>query len=242
LPGCTDLELGPPRLTHRETDTVVGVVVTRVVLVRHGESLAQVRKIVGGHRGCEGLSDLGRRQAEALRERLVRTGELRDATALYSSVMPRAIETASIIAPALGALDVVRECDFCESHPGEGDGLSWEEYDGRWPAAATWNPDLPRDPGGETFNEMAARVARALDTIVARHSGELVVVACHGGVIVHTMFRWLGLTPNGAGRAWLNPVNSSLTEWRFGVESPYSKLTSLTELVRFNDHSHVRGV
>ena len=89
---------------------------------------------------------------------------------------------------------------------------------------------------------MAARVARGLDTIVERHPGELVVVACHGGVIVHSMFRWLALPPNGTGRAWLNPVNTSLTEWRFGVESPYSKLTTQTELVRFNDHSHVRGL
>jgi hypothetical protein len=55
------------------------------------------------------------------------------------------------------------------------------------------------------------------------------------------MFRWLGLPPNGTGRAWLNPANSSLTEWRFGVESPYSKLSTSTELVRFNDHSHVPG-
>lgn len=219
----------------------MGVVATRIVLVRHGESLAQERRIVGGHRGCAGLSDLGRRQAQALRDRLAQTGELHGATALYASVMPRAVETASIIAPAIGSLEVVRDCDFCESHPGEGDGLSWEEYDGRWPAVAAWDPDLRRDPGGETFNEMAIRVGRGLDTIIERHSGELVVVACHGGVIVHSMFRWLGLSPNGTGRAWLNPVNTSLTEWRFGVESPYSKLTLLTELVRFNDHSHVRG-
>lgn len=214
--------------------------VTRIVLVRHGESLAQERKIVGGHRGCEGLSDLGRRQAQALRDRLARTGELDGATALYASLMPRAVETASIISPAVGSLEVVRDCDFCESHPGEGDGLSWEEYDGRWPPATEWDPDLARDPGGETFNQMAARVARGLDTIIERHQGELVVVACHGGVIVHSMFRWLALPANSTERAWLNPVNTSLTEWRFGVESPYSKLTSLTELVRFNDHSHIR--
>ena len=51
--------------------------VTRLVLVRHAESMATVRRIVGGPRSCTGLSELGRRQAEALRDRLARTGEVR---------------------------------------------------------------------------------------------------------------------------------------------------------------------
>jgi 2,3-bisphosphoglycerate-dependent phosphoglycerate mutase len=67
---------------------------TRIVLVRHGESLAQELGILGGHTGCTGLSTRGRRQAGALRERLASTGELAGAAALYASVMPRAIETA----------------------------------------------------------------------------------------------------------------------------------------------------
>jgi broad specificity phosphatase PhoE len=100
------------------------------VLVRHGESMAMVDSVVGGHEGCRGLSDLGRRQVEALRDRLAATGELR-ADALYASVLPRAIETAEILAPALGGLDVRQDCDLCEQHPGEGDGLTWAEFEER---------------------------------------------------------------------------------------------------------------
>ena len=37
---------------------------TRLVLVRHGESRAIVDEIVGGHEGCKGLTDEGRRQAQ----------------------------------------------------------------------------------------------------------------------------------------------------------------------------------
>ena len=47
---------------------------TRLVLIRHGESRATVDEIVGGHDGCQGLTDRGRRQAEALRDRLGATG------------------------------------------------------------------------------------------------------------------------------------------------------------------------
>jgi broad specificity phosphatase PhoE len=214
---------------------------TRIVLLRHGESLAQERRIVGGHKGCAGLSERGRRQVEALADRLRRTGELTEASALYASIMPRAVETASIIAGALGMDEVRQDCDFCEHHPGEGDGLDWDEFDRRYPAPEGWDPHLRRDPGGETWAEMAERVARGLDTLVDRHAGSTVVVACHGGVVIQSMMRWLGLEVGGGDRAWLSPVNSSMTEWRFGP-NPFLKATLPIELVRFNDHAHLAGV
>ena len=213
---------------------------TRIVLVRHGESRAQDERFVGGHAGCTGLSDRGRRQVEALRDRLAGSGELAAATVLYSSVLPRAVETAGILAPALGDLEVRQDCEFCESHPGEGDGLPWEEFDRRWPRGAEWTPDTRRDPGGETFGEMGARVAGRLDRLAAEHPGETVVVACHGGVVVHSMLRWLDLNDTGRGRAWMDPANSSVTEWRL-AENPYWAGALAVELVRFNDHSHLRG-
>jgi len=212
---------------------------TRVVLVRHGESLAQETRVVGGHQGCTGLSELGRRQAHALRARLERTGELRDAAAVYTSVMPRAIETAEIIAPAINGSVASQRCDFCEHHPGEGDGLTWEEYERRFPTPEEpWHPDQRRVPGSETWNEMHARVSQALDQVVADHAGELVVIVCHGGVIVQAMAKWLGLGPVDNNRAWLDPCNTSLTEWRFGA-SRFAPRNLPVELVRFNDFAHL---
>ena len=213
------------------------------MLVRHGESRAQEQHIVGGHAGCLGLSERGRAQARALARRLAASGELAGASALYTSLMPRAIETAAILVEAVGGHRVVQDCDFCEHHPGEGDGLSYEEFDRRWPAPdpELWSADLRRDPGGETWTEMATRVARGLDGVLARHPGETVVVVCHGGVVVHSLVRWLGLEPGWhAGRAWLDPVNTSLTEWRFGGDR-FLLGTVGVELVRFNDHSHLLG-
>lgn len=213
---------------------------TRVVLVRHGESLAQERRVVGGHLGCKGLSERGRRQVTALRDRLTGTGELAGASALYSSVMARAVETAQILAPALGDLEVRPECGFCENHPGEGDGMDVAEYDRRWPFPADWTPRSRRDPGAESFEEMGERVRTGLDALIERHPGETVVVACHGGVVVHAMLRWLDIAPDDRERAWVNPVNSSLTEWHFSP-NPFWKDTLPVELVRFNDHAHLHG-
>jgi len=198
---------------------------------------------VGGHAGCAGLSDRGRRQAAALAERLAATGELADVDAVYTSLMARAVETAAILAPALGGATAVQDCDFCEHHPGEGDGLTYQEFDRRWPVPDRWDPEARRDPGGETWNEMAARVRRGLDGILARHAGGTVLVVCHGGVVVHTMIRWLGLTmpvTASGGRAWLDPANTSLTEWRFGAPPVWFRGTADgVTLVRFNDHGHL---
>jgi probable phosphoglycerate mutase len=96
-----------------------------------------------------------------------------------------------------------------------------------------------RAPGWETWEEMSNRVGRALESLVERHPGETVVVACHGGVVVHSMLRYLGLDPlEGGARAWMAPDNASLTEWRF-ASNPYEKSTLPVQLVRYNDHAHL---
>jgi probable phosphoglycerate mutase len=215
---------------------------TRIVMVRHGESRAQELRIVGGHEGCTGLSDRGRAQVAALRDRLAETGELGDDVVLYASLMPRAVETAEILAPALGDLAVVQDCDLCENHPGEGDGIPWDEFEARYPMPTTgWSADHRRDPGGESWNEMATRVARGIDGLVDRHPGRTVVVATHGGTIVQAMLRFLAIDPQSdARRAWFSPENSSLTEFRRAA-NPYQRATLDWELVRFNDVAHLTG-
>jgi broad specificity phosphatase PhoE len=66
------------------------------------------------------------------------------------------------------------------------------------------------------------------------------VVACHGGVIVHTMLRWLAIGGDGRERAWFSPENASITEWRYGPD-PYRDRSIAWELARFNDRAHLVG-
>lgn len=217
---------------------------TRLVLVRHGESRGQEGRFVAGHDGCKGLSERGRAQVTALRDRLAATGELGSDVVLYASVMPRAVETATILAPALGDPAVRQECDLCEFHPGIGDGLPWDEFDARFPRPedGAWDPDHRRVPGGDTWNEMTSRVSGAVDRLLAAHSGRTIVVACHGGPIVQVLLRFLAIDAGDRTRprAWLNPENASLTELRQG-SSPYQTGALDWELVRFNDIAHLAG-
>jgi probable phosphoglycerate mutase len=212
---------------------------TRLVLIRHGESRSTVDQVVGGHEGCTGLSERGRAQAEALAARLDATGELGDATVLLTSILPRAVETAEIIAPALGGLVAKQDCDLCEIHPGEADGLTWEEFRNRYVP-----PDTPRNlyrawsPGGESWAVFTARVGAALGDVASRHQGETVVVVCHGGVIEGS-FAAFGNQP--LRRPFdVSIENTSITEWRWGESSPYGPSGELRwKLVRFNDSAHL---
>ena len=207
---------------------------TRLVLVRHGEAVCNVSGVVGGPRGCTGLSPAGVRQAEALRDRLAAGGALRGAAALYSSVLPRAVETAGIIRSAVGdgSLEVVADCGLCELHPGEADGLTWPEFTARY-AEPDWDaePDTALAPGGESWSSFTARAAGALEGVGRRHPGETVVVVCHAGVIESAMLRLLALPPGA--RLRLRTEHTSLTEFEADERG------SAWRLLRYNDAAHL---
>jgi len=214
--------------------------VTRLVLVRHGESRATVDRMVGGHDGCRGLTERGMRQAQALADRLVRTGELADASMLFTSVLPRAIETAEIVAPALGGLKVSQDCNFCELHVGAADALlPWVEFEKRYqPEEHRHDRFRPAAPGAESWATFFARVGTALAGVAAEHPGATVVIVSHGGVIEASLIA-LGNLP--LHRSFdLAIGNTSLTEWTSpaGVETRERRWT----LVRVNDTAHLADV
>ncbi len=191
---------------------------TRIVLVRHGEATCNIEGVVGGRRGCSGLTDLGRAQMGAVRDRLERTGELGEATALYSSVLPRAIETAELLRPSVGGgtLSVRRECDLCELHPGQADALPWAEVVDRY-GVPEWesDPDRPIAPGGESWTGFVARAAGGVQELARRHPGQLVVAAVHAGVIEATMIDFLQIPRAASRRGWVRILHASLTGWEW---------------------------
>ena len=209
--------------------------VGRIVLVRHGEAECNLNRIVGGPAGCTGLSALGRAQVAALADRLYESGELRQATALYSSVLPRAVETAERLRPVVGpgptALGPVRQrCDLCELHPGECDGMEWGDVVETF-GVPDWDedPTVPIAPGGESWSSFVVRASDAVRDVVRRHPGELVVAAVHAGVIEATMIAFLGVPAEIYRRGWVRIVHASMTEWEW-VPSEDRFI-----LLRFND-------
>jgi len=139
-----------------------------------------------------GLTDLGRRQAERLAKRL--RGELdHRPSQLYASPMQRAAETAQSIATELGvSVHTVRDL-----HEYNGrlalerteDGEEWSIDESNW-SLLDWRPF----PEAETWREFYARVAAAMDALTgaAPDTGPAILVV-HGGTLSNIVVWWLGL-------------------------------------------------
>lgn len=213
-------------------------VLTRLVLIRHGESQVTVDAVVGGPKTCSGLSERGRRQVEALRDRLARTGELR-ADVLLASTMPRAVQTAEIIAPALGGLEIEQVEDLEERRPGECDGMTWDAYREAYRREGwTFSIYEPLSPGGESFAQFQVRAATALHQVTTSLAGRTIVVACHGGIIEASMVTFLGL-PQSAGSGSMHQPNTSITEWSLDPDATGARGVPPWKLVRYNDAAHL---
>ena len=211
---------------------------TRLVLVRHGESIVTVNRIIGGHRTCTGLSPLGRTQAERLRDRWLASSEF-TADVLISSHYARALETARIVAPALGGLEPIIDDGFGEHDPGpECDGLKYSEFTERYPSAGRWwetsDPFAATFPGGETVAAFHFRVGTAIRRVLDAHAGRTVVVACHGGVIDAALR--MALRAPSMGGFDIHTLNTSITDLQHDAER------SQWKLVRYNDHAHLAGL
>ena len=207
----------------------------RLVLVRHGEAHAGFSGVIGGRMGCTGLTDHGRRQAEALRDFLQASGRVK-ADVLLVSELPRAIETAQIIGPGLG-LEIARhECDLCEVHTGEADGLAWEEYTTRYGSFDMQaEPDRVFAPEGESWNSFHERVRGMLDRLAREYEGQFVVAVCHAGVITAAMRCLLGM-PHTDAATQLRPTNTGLTEWE------HDPVLDRWILHSFNEAGHLLGL
>ena len=214
----------PPSGFRQRGPAVTG---TRLLLVRHGESYANARGVAGGPQGDGGLTPKGIRQAQALARRLAHSSELRETTAFYSSTLPRARQTAEILAPSLPAtLSLESRDDLCEINVGEGDGLTWSEFVAKF-GAIDWdeNPDQLCAPGGESLLGFFSRCETALQSLVSQHPGELVVAVVHGGVIEQAMKVAQGHPASRRLRPRIE--NCSMTEIEFAE--------NFTRILRYND-------
>jgi broad specificity phosphatase PhoE len=160
---------------------------------------------------------------------------------LVASVIPRAIETAEIIAPGLGFDRVERDCDLCEVHTGEADGLPWAEYPSRYGALdMTAEPDRVFAPGGESWNGFHERVERTMRRLAAEHRGSAVVAVCHAGVIQASLRTLLGIAHPGTGDpgtgARIQPANTGLTVWE------HDDLDDRWTLHTFNQATHLAAL
>ena len=207
----------------------------RLVLIRHGDAFAGFQGVIGGRRGCQGLTPLGQRQAAALRDYLAKSGRLRP-DVLMASVLPRAIETAEIIAPGLGLDSIRQECDLCEVHTGEADGLAWTDYTARYGSfEMEAEPERVFAPGGDSWTSFHTRVHGVFLRLANEFPDQTVVAVCHAGVIMASMSVLFDIPHPGTG-ARFRPVNTGLSEWE------HDPAQDRWTLLSFNEHEHLQAL
>ena len=207
-----------------------------MVLIRHGQSASNAGGWLSGQDTCGGLTELGVRQAEALRDRLAADDSFAPDRVLVST-MRRAVHTAEIIAEPTGHTPE-QFADLIERTSGEAEGLTIAEYTERYGVAPWTDWNRPLSPGGESGDEFSARVRSALDRVAAEAMGSTVWVVCHGGVIMATAVdRWLGgERPSSLENIpLLSPQNTSISEWLVTDDGTW-------RMGRFNAHTHLVGV
>jgi broad specificity phosphatase PhoE len=157
-------------------DRVVSAHEVGIILVRHGETDANLRRCFADSDNIP-LTDLGRLQARELAARLSR--EFRPEV-LVSSHFLRARQTSEIIANALGLtpepIQGIHERDFgsLKGHP----------YERLGEAASLADPWLWSPPGGESLDDVRRRAMAAIEALRLRYPVREIVVVTHGAVIL----------------------------------------------------------
>ncbi|ARF72268.1 bifunctional RNase H/acid phosphatase [Kitasatospora albolonga] len=149
------------------------------VLLRHGETALTPEKRFSGSGGTDPeLSATGRDQAARAAAHFAALGTVQE---IVSSPLRRCRETAAAVADRLG-LDVRIEDGLRETDFGAWEGLTFGEVRERYGDDLTaWlaSPDTAPTGGGESFTEVAARVATARDRLTARYAGRTVLLVTH---------------------------------------------------------------
>jgi len=210
--------------------------VTRIILIRHGQSASNAEGWLSGQESCGGLTPLGVAQAEALRFRLS-ADESMQPDAVLVSTMQRAVHTAEIISEPFGMVPE-QHADLMERTSGEAEGLTIAQYTDKYGIAPWSDWENPLSPGGESGLAFADRVTAATDRVVNEYRGKTVWVVCHGGVIMVTAVRrWPGASFDLRQLPVASPQNTSVSEWQVDIDGNWrmSRFADDTHLVGMND-------
>jgi len=201
---------------------------TRVVVVRHGQTYWNVEARIQGH-GDSDLTPEGVAQAEAIAARLADE----PCDLLISSDLGRAHETAKRVAARNGR-PIVLDPRLRERAFGVGEGMSYAELDRTYPGSFVRTGTVDADlavPGGESRRQFHARVCSAFEDYAARHAGRNLVVVAHGGVL-SSLYRHV----NGIALESVHPIPIA--------NASYNRLAhdgSRWTIERWSDTAHLDG-
>jgi probable phosphomutase (TIGR03848 family) len=198
-------------------------------LIRHAENdYVRTGRLAGWTPGVH-LNDEGRRQAEALGERLA-TAKFQ---AVYSSPLERAVETAEAIVGHHAGIELQVEREVGEVQYGDWQGKRLRKLSRTrlWQVVQNY-PSGARFPNGESLREMQFRVVGALEHIAERHPGGTAAVVSHSDVIKAVVAHYCGMHLDLFQRIIISPASISILALdRLGPR-----------IMRLNDTSHLENL
>src|ERR1043165_3577112 len=205
---------------------------TNVLLIRHGQSKGNAERRFGGHTATP-LSARGHKQAEAT----ARSLKSEALTAIYSSDLARAIETARPLSKLTG-LPINGTSAFRERGVGVMEGLTFEE-------AAQQHPEqyaalLRRDfehvlTGGESYRQLLDRAWQKLDEIIAQNRGGKIAVFSHTGTICILALHLMGALDSPELKpVWITNANCAITRFELRDDG-------FVRVLSINDTRHLSG-
>ena len=177
------------------------------MLIRHAQNdWVKTGRLAGWTPGVH-LNEEGRRQAEALGERLA-SAKLQ---AVYSSPLERAVETAEAVVKHYPGLTVQIEEGVGEVAFGGWTGERLRKLRRRrlWDIVQNY-PSGARFPEGESFRETQNRVIDALERIAQQHPGGKVAVVSHSDVIKLAVAYYAGIHLDLFQRLIISPASISI--------------------------------
>jgi len=173
----------------------------KVYLIRHG-----LPDFPGGKGMCIGTTDIPMGE-KGLAQATVMAKKLPSVTAVFSSPLTRAVQTAEAIGLPVTVLDGLREM-----YAGEWDGLTFGQIRERYPelyAARFHDMTIPL-PGAEPYEDGIARFSAAMNTAAQTAPGDFAAVA-HGGIIAQFL--------QSIGGSWYKPDYTEVVPlfWEDGV-------------------------
>ncbi|MBV7327458.1 histidine phosphatase family protein [Chloroflexi bacterium TSY] len=162
----------------------------RILFTRHGESEANVQRIISNRNLPHKLTQTGISQAFALAKRLVDSYDVR---LIGASPILRAQETAAIVAESLGlspaTYPALREFD-CGMMEGRGDSEAWAAHQA---VVRAWDEEKDFDqciePDGESFNDIKERFLPFVARLIKENqvqSGDILLIS-HGAVLLQML-------------------------------------------------------
>lgn len=211
---------------------------TRILLVRHGESLGNARRAFLGHTDKD-LSERGYAQAYRTAEFL----SFERIDVIYSSDLIRAYNTA-VPHAKLHGLAVIPDGGLREIYAGEWEDRTVEEIIDIWgdEYLVGWRKNFGTYaiPGGESVLNLGKRIESAVLSIARANVGKTVLIACHAAAIRSFFGRISGIAPEELAGRLAFPTNASVSTVYFDGEKlipgEYSHDGHLTDLLGENPH------